>query len=406
MFALIFALPCLLTAQSTPARLDLPAPGTEWVEALRDDEEPGNAAEAVAALEELGPAARPALAAGLGSRDWQQRFLCAYLLARGGPPDALLSPVCRTLIGHLADNSIRGDAQMAAAALVDLGARALPWLAAAERHADRQMAGILFMIRRDLGRRPVDRRSVPASREFLLALHGPAPARPPLTREPPTVAARIAELIEDLDQDGVADNGIAAMGELIRVHGRAAVPALRGALLHPDRQRRQFAAHCLMQLEAEPSHALWLACLEGLEHDEYAGLGATIYNAEESAAWFLKHPERGRSYLMQGVLSPDPIVRIRSALLLSALDDPDEGAYLPVLIARLADNDLAWDAVSCRAGLVEFGWRAEPWLTAALPHGDAQQQRMIHEALAAIRRPRQDGRVPLYRVAPNLGPAR
>lgn len=82
---------------------------------------------------------------GLGSRDSQQRFLCAYILAQGGFDD----PAARgILVDHLRDNHIAGDALMAVHGLTCLGEAVLPTVYGALERADSQSRKLLLSIER------------------------------------------------------------------------------------------------------------------------------------------------------------------------------------------------------------------------------------------------------------------
>jgi hypothetical protein len=114
---------------------------------------------AVRWLLEHEPSARRLLTAGVGSEDAQQRFLCAFLLGRAGRRDAL-GRTCWTLIEHLGDNEIRGDALMAAHALWRLGEPVLPFVRAARPGADRQAGGLLDLVELDIHAPPGTRQEL------------------------------------------------------------------------------------------------------------------------------------------------------------------------------------------------------------------------------------------------------
>ncbi|MBT8484785.1 MAG: hypothetical protein KJO43_04335 [Phycisphaerae bacterium] len=89
--------------------------------------------------------ARAPLARALGSADTQQQFLAAYLLGRGGQVEGW-QQTAAVLIPHLGDNDIRGDANMAAAALYGLGPRVVPLLRARLDRADWQEEALILLI--------------------------------------------------------------------------------------------------------------------------------------------------------------------------------------------------------------------------------------------------------------------
>jgi len=86
---------------------------------------------------------------GLFSRDPQQRFLCAFLLGKGGITEHLWG-TCQVLIPHLADNKFRGDALLSAHALHGLGRPVLRYVQHAKRYADRQALQLLNLIELDI----------------------------------------------------------------------------------------------------------------------------------------------------------------------------------------------------------------------------------------------------------------
>ena len=83
--------------------------------------------------QDVGRWLRPALQ----SKDTQQRFLCAAILAWRKDVSAT-GQVCSVLIEHLNDNDFWGDAKTACNALYTLGAPALPFLRGARALADEQ----------------------------------------------------------------------------------------------------------------------------------------------------------------------------------------------------------------------------------------------------------------------------
>ncbi|MEY4674411.1 MAG: hypothetical protein RL148_2195 [Planctomycetota bacterium] len=93
--------------------------------------------------------ARPHLRRTLGSDDPQQRFLSAYLLARGGHR-ADLGHVVRELIEHLADNDIAGDAVMACNGLYCIGSEALAPVRFWRGHVDVQSRQLLDLVELNL----------------------------------------------------------------------------------------------------------------------------------------------------------------------------------------------------------------------------------------------------------------
>ena len=96
-----------------------------------------------------GGRARTWLVAGLSSNDPQQRYLCAFLLARDGARD-YVGLISGELMPHLRDNQIAGDAIYTAHALHRLGTHVLPFLRASYFGADEQMSQLLDLIERDI----------------------------------------------------------------------------------------------------------------------------------------------------------------------------------------------------------------------------------------------------------------
>ncbi|MCB9877066.1 MAG: hypothetical protein H6835_05635 [Planctomycetes bacterium] len=111
-------------------------------------------------------AARQPLARALATGDAQQRFLCAYLLARERLPEADAWAV-RQLVEHLGDNRIRGDALMATHGLYRLGEPAMAQMLEMRRYADEQGRGLLDLVLLDLRDPPRDVKALRSRR----ALH-------------------------------------------------------------------------------------------------------------------------------------------------------------------------------------------------------------------------------------------
>lgn len=128
------------------------------VEALQDDEYPygktqttfvKNAYSATMYLINHAATAEPLLDVALGSPDHQQRFLAAYILGMGGRA-ATIERAAPILIAHLRDNSIRGDAILATAALYRFGLAVMPTLQDALADADPQQEEMLGLLMVDL----------------------------------------------------------------------------------------------------------------------------------------------------------------------------------------------------------------------------------------------------------------
>ncbi len=104
-----------------------------------------NAAEGFRHLRRHAKQAEPQLAEGLGSEDYQQKFLCALTLGFGGV-SSQAEGVARVLLPHLRDNDIPEDAKWCTAALLHLGPDVAPFLRAAVPEADAQQAELIKLL--------------------------------------------------------------------------------------------------------------------------------------------------------------------------------------------------------------------------------------------------------------------
>ncbi len=100
---------------------------------------PGSAFHYLCDKPELAPRIRDRLLHNLSSRDMQERFLSAALLAEYGET-ALAGDIVRILAPHLMDNDIRHDGGVAAHALYNLGPSVLPYLSPYRNSSDVQQA--------------------------------------------------------------------------------------------------------------------------------------------------------------------------------------------------------------------------------------------------------------------------
>ncbi|MEE2888369.1 MAG: hypothetical protein VX951_13145 [Planctomycetota bacterium] len=96
-----------------------------------------------------GELARRPLQDGLYNGDRQQRFLCAFLLAKTGCRDPFWV-IAETLVPHLRHNNIMGDGMMAAHGLYCLGSAVLTILDRSGIAADGQASRLLKLIELDL----------------------------------------------------------------------------------------------------------------------------------------------------------------------------------------------------------------------------------------------------------------
>lgn len=407
-----FAVPLSLAGEGTPSD---PVPPSDPVQRpvlapngdhadqvvradLRDDDIPGNAGAAYGRLLRRGAAARPALVEGLRVADWQERLLSAVLLAQL-PADGLtadgLDELIRTLIGHLSDNRIRGDARLAANALVVIGQPAGPYIRASAWHAEPQLADLCKRLMRTLNS---DRKRLSAQRQSRselehpcasLAWAGPGQAIAPAPAGPlPDVAESLRRDLVDLGADDRKGNAYRAwlhfQGRTDRAWKRRnttrtiAVPpskpedqgvaqllqdVLHDALTDPDRQRRQLAGHVLMRADEFPTRALLAVAVEALELDAF-GSSSTVpaANANRAGTWLLAHLEQAEPQLLAALEHPSHAVRLRAAAVLAQGKHPARRAYVPLLIHHLADNDIEQDATLAGRSLALLGPAARPWL--------------------------------------------
>ena len=402
------SLPAEQSGGRAPVRLQLDPLDQLALTALGDDGVAGNAAGAYAHLHERGLAARPCLRQGLAADDWQRRLLCAVLLAQLPANELDLEPTGRILVGHLSDNSIRGDALLAGHALVALGDTSLPFLEAAAWHPEPQLADLCkrlsSSIRSDRKRPHAEARAAVALARLQvdLAWTGKArPVAPKLAPPPLTPAVRLEHALQDLGADLRKGNAVMAEGYLSRVSyarqdpsrsipsheqqpSRAEyVAVLRRALVDKDRQRRTLAASILFDLDHEPEPALLRALVESLEQDEFGSSRTLIVaNAEIAAQYALRHPEAAIPYLRAALPSPQETVRVRAAALLAQVRAPVLGDYVPLLIDHLASNDLEEDATLCGQSLAMLGPAALPWLD--IDPVDGQQAHYLAVVRGAI----------------------
>lgn len=128
------------------------------VEGLRDDDIPEysrkrpfvfNATDGVDFLLRHVDAAKTPLLEALDSKDGQQRYLAAYVIAMRQRSWQAVK-VSGILIEHLEDNSIKNDASLSCSALARLGAAALPHLRQAAQSSDSQQGALVAMLIRDI----------------------------------------------------------------------------------------------------------------------------------------------------------------------------------------------------------------------------------------------------------------
>ena len=394
----------------TPIEVQLDPGDLRALAALADDDIPGNGAGAYAHLRQRGLAARPSLRQGLRATDWQQRLVSAVLIAQLPAHVDDLESTGRILVGHLSDNSIRGDALLAGHALVALGDPSLPFLEAAAWHAEPQLADLCkrvsSSIRSDRKRPGAEARAVAALALLQVDLAWTGTGRPvPPKLAPPTLtpAVRLERALQDLGADQLVGNAARAEGYLSTVHyswlnskpgtpGHAQRPSraefvavLRRAVIDKDRQRRTLAASILFDLDHEPEPALLRALVESLEQDEFGSSRTlNVANANAAADYVHRHPVEAIPYLRVALTSPHESVRIRAAALLAQVRAPGLGDYVPFLIDHLATNRIPDDATLCGRSLALLGAVALPWLD--VDPIDAQQAHYLGVIRSAIHR--------------------
>lgn len=104
-----------------------------------------NAQEGAVYLQRVGPRAARFVTPGLSSADVQERLLCAAVAGFAGCHD-LADRAVPILLDHLRDNTMTGDAQIAAPALFRFGPDIIPWLEPFEHSEDRQQRALVRLI--------------------------------------------------------------------------------------------------------------------------------------------------------------------------------------------------------------------------------------------------------------------
>ena len=380
--------------------------------ALLDDDIAGNCATAYFHLSKRGLAAKATLISGLDSEDWQQRFLCAVLLAPLDPSEALKERVCRILIGHLPDNQIKGDALVASHALIVIGPDAFPYIRAASWHAEGQFAVQCKLLRSDTNIHNwsfEDRaRASTALANYYVSLRwlgSGEPSAPAMSVPIPSEAERRQQAFIDLASDHRRANALAAYGFLTPrqlrywseppskppVENDQVLQLLENALLDSDRQRRLLAASSLMLRQRTPSTALLKAAMESLKLDDFhtwAQRGVPIANAGQAARFFMRYKDESRPFLLAGLTNESYAVRLRAAAILAQSHDWQVERYVPILIDHLRNNDLNNDATMAAFSLAILGADALPWLEQSPV--DAQQAHYFQVIRASIQQREQN----------------
>jgi hypothetical protein len=191
---------------------------------LADDGIPGNACRA---LDELwDPAARPMLYEALGARDWQQRLLAGFALARSdAPPTPKLAEVLVETLTEENDGRLWGTLACSAATM-------------ATRYLYTRPAHAQAALRRALWTGDAQQRFLAA---FLLGCDGSHEDLQQIVRE----------LIGHLADNDTESDGMMAAHALFRL-GRRIEPVLRYWLPHVDAQAQQFVRLILLDLADPP----------------------------------------------------------------------------------------------------------------------------------------------------------
>lgn len=365
------------------------------VRALANDGIAGNATQAWRQLVQAGPRAQAALAAGLHAADPQQRFLSATALAHCGAREQDVAVICAVLWPHLEANRVSGDLEMAQSALARLGTgehrpAVIAWIREARRSSGGQATGAIEGIGLRLGLHDDWRRIYgwPSLQpRYVLRQDASWPMlRPRTTRWTPSRHAD--ELVLALGADDLGRNAHAAERELAERIDEAPIrQALRRALLDVDHQRRQFAwgiwvlaVHPYWGEAAEipaeeiPWATLDQLALEALAEDRFSS-GAMGWGNAGRAIHYLE--QRGAAcwgVLRHGLMSADPVQRVRCAVLQVATGDPLASLSISVLQAALQDNQVRNDQMAAEHALIAAGPVALDWLASVGPAADSQER--------------------------------
>lgn len=198
---------------------------------------------------------------------------------------------------------------------------------------------------------------------------------------PAATAADVERWLRDLRDDDVRGNALAALSELAGL-GATAAPPLERVLSSPDRQQRQLAAMLLRRLPSRgpPSAALLQVSVEALRRDVCAELWSTVLHAMAQSAtpWLVDHAADARPALREGLAAADDQQRFLCAYVLAAGGhDGDRDVVVRELVAHLADNHIAGDALMAAHGLYRLGHGAAPQALAWRPYVDEQARALL-----------------------------
>ncbi|MAW59907.1 MAG: hypothetical protein CMJ94_03605 [Planctomycetes bacterium] len=365
------------------------------VRALANDGIAGNARQAWQQLLQAGLRAQAALAAGLESADPQQRFLSATALAHAGARKEDVGMICAVLWPHLEANQVPGDLEMAQAALARMGTgehrrAVIGWIREARRSSGGQATGAIEGIGLRLGLHDDWRRiyAWPSLHpRFVLRQDASWPMLQPRAARW-TPARHASELVLALGADGLGRNASAAERELSeRITEEPIRRALRRALFDADHQRRHFAwgiwvlaVHPYWGEAAEipeqeiPWETLDQMALEALAEDRFSSGAMGWGNAGRAIHYFEQRGAAAWGVLRHGLVSGDPVQRVRCAVLQITTGDPLAGASITVLQAALQDNKLRNDQMAAEHALISAGPAALDWLASVGPAADPQER--------------------------------
>jgi hypothetical protein len=209
------------------------------------------------------------------------------------------------------------------------------------------------------------------------------------------------DLVADLRDDHVKWNAISAVRELEK-RGSAVATWLQPALLSKDSQQRHLAAYLLGEFGDVPGTPLLAELLvENLaEWDEtfnwrLDGRLETSFSNDT----FIWH----RRAALERLQSDEELYRLAQPSLLACVDSTDIGlrqfacvvlarhrcserleSIVAVLVWHLRNNDIRGDAARSMKALNACGAMAGPWLAAATPGTDVQQQALLGHLLAKV----------------------
>ena len=221
----------------------------------------------------------------------------------------------------------------------------------------------------------------------------PAPLQEPLEEAPDPrreLLKRLPFLLHDLRDDHVPGNATRAVLFLREHEAREDVnAALEGALFSADEQERQFAARILRERyrNREPSQRLIEVNVESLRHSrERSGIQPFACNAGEAVDFLLRHGDEAWEPLLAELDGSDDQARFLSATLLAHIDGARAPAerIVPILVARLRDNQIPNDANLASGALSQLGERIVPRLKRALPAADRQARLCLLNLLHAL----------------------